>query len=146
MRRQVHTNKENLSIFRCSTQTCTSLKKVEFKINFVLDFKLNPSKSSSVKDRYLWKHSSPGKIRPRFCDQERITLLHKGRVKQKPTKPHVSRWKDNSYGQTEAFDTTTEVDLLRTTIRAKEKRPKWKLKKELNKLITWGSSDKVFYG
>lgn len=115
-------------------------------MNFVPHFKLNPSKSSSFKDRYLWKHRSPGKIRPRFHDQERITLLHKRYVKQKPPKPCVSRWKEDSHGQTEAFDIATEVDLLRTTVRAKEKRPKWKLKKDLHKLITWGSSEEVFYG
>ena len=115
-------------------------------MNFVLDFKLNPSKSSSFKDRYLWKHSSPGKIRPRFHDQEWITLLQRGYVKQKPTKPCVSRWKEDSQGQSEAFDIATEFHLLRTTVRAKEERPKWKLKKDLSQLITWGSSEEVFYG
>lgn len=75
--------------------------------------KLNPSKFSSFKDRYLWKHSPPAKIRPRFHDQERITLLQKGYVKQKPTKPRVSKWKEDSHGQTEAFNITTEIDLLK---------------------------------
>lgn len=113
-------------------------------MNFVLDFKLNPSKSSSFKDWYLWKHNSPGKIRPKFHDQEWITLLEEGYVKQKPTKPCISKWKD-SHGQSEALHIATEVELLRTTVRAKEERPKCKLKKDLSQLITWGSSEELFY-
>lgn len=89
-------------------------------MNFILDFKLNLGKS--FKDRYLWKQTSLGKIRFRFHNQEKITLLQKGYVKQKPTKQCVSRWKENSH---------------RTAVRDKKKRSKSKFKWLRAAFFTW---------
>lgn len=55
------------------------------------------------------------KIKARFHDQDWIILVQKGCVKQKPLS-HMLAGREESHGQSEAFDLTTQVDLLRTTV------------------------------